>query len=436
MAELFDYRMEAVHHLERIARRWGSTPAPQGDRKISSLLRELDGLPPVPDGVEGQAAYEGIYPWVGKLSASPETVPGLFPAGFVVPEHQLRAPNYPSVSSPLLGKLTFTGGFMEPHGHSWKRVTEAIYSDGRIVELAASDRNLGIDYHVDGLQIRAWLPGVVTAVGREGGYGRRCRIRCDQAYAFQGKDYPIWMAFAHAQSFRAKTGDRVAAGQVIGVQGGSGANGDNDYPSHVDLRVWIEVGSRVIDLSPNLLINRAEFKKTRAEVFTTALEFSLKWEGGLADHVNDYGGRTNYGITQAVYDRFRTEQNLKPQDVATITLEVAKQIYRQKYWRWESRSDQMCDALETADFDTCVNFGVAGATMFLQEIFGLRMDGIFGPQTLAAVLANNNKRSALRLVEARIAYRHQRVQEDSTQRVFLQGWLNRDNDLRKLIERM
>ena len=39
--------------------------------------------------------------------------------------------------------------------------------------------------------------------------------------------------------------------------------------------------------------------------FDASLPFVLRWEGGFVDHPSDPGGRTNKGVTQAVYDEWR-----------------------------------------------------------------------------------------------------------------------------------
>jgi murein DD-endopeptidase MepM/ murein hydrolase activator NlpD len=178
------------------------------------------------------------------------TIRPLF-SNFKVPEHQLRSPNYPSVHSPVLGKIVFTGGFMEPHGHAWKSPTKAIMSDGKLQNLPASDRNLGIDYVylTNDKQIRCWYPGRVTKVSWEGGYGNRCRIAYDIKFKLNGVEYPVFGAYAHAKSFNVTQGQRVNQGDIIGIEGGTGGR----YPSHVDYRQWIMVNGQVIDISPNIL---------------------------------------------------------------------------------------------------------------------------------------------------------------------------------------
>jgi lysozyme family protein len=89
--------------------------------------------------------------------------------------------------------------------------------------------------------------------------------------------------------------------------------------------------------------------------------------------------------------------------------------------------------LAIVNFDTNVLFGVRGAIWFLQEALGVGVDGIFGSQTESELRGNNNKKTALNIIYGTIAYHHRRVRQNSSQQVFLQGWLNRANDLREFI---
>lgn len=179
-------------------------------------------------------------------------------------------------------------------------------------------------------------------------------------------------------------------------------------------------------------------KESMPDMLPTALKFTLKWEGGLSDHPADPGGRTNMGITHSVYDAYRKEKGLPIRDVSLIEMWEVQDIYREKYWK-ASKADTMVNSLAIVHFDTAVNFGVNGAVMFLQEAFGFSggaVDGKFGSDTTKALQANNNKATALKIVDGRIAYRHERVRKNPGQKVFLEGWLNRDNDLKKFIVNM
>ena len=177
----------------------------------------------------------------------------LFEENFKIPEEQLSRSNYVSTTSSVLKNITVTGGFMEPRGHSWKPISYAIFSSNSasIKTLSPSQRNYGIDYVVttSGDPIHNWYPGKVTKVGAEGSYGNRCHFDFYIFFEHSGKLYPIKGAYAHAKSFSVRKGDYVRQGQYIGVMGGTGG----DYPPHVDFRLWINDGSKIVDLSPNVV---------------------------------------------------------------------------------------------------------------------------------------------------------------------------------------
>jgi lysozyme family protein len=166
-----------------------------------------------------------------------------------------------------------------------------------------------------------------------------------------------------------------------------------------------------------------------------ALKFTLQWEGGYVDHPNDPGGATNKGVTTATYNEYLWAKGRAKQHVRNITDAEVQEIYRDLYWK-PSQSAAMTRPLAIVHFDTAVNFGVGGAVIFLQEVLGVGADGVFGAKTKAALDKANNYSTAKRYCQARIDYRYQRVDENPTQKAFLQGWLNRDNDLMRFIATM
>ncbi|NEQ51616.1 MAG: M23 family metallopeptidase [Leptolyngbya sp. SIO3F4] len=191
----------------------------------------------------------------------------LFKEGFKVPEEQLSRSNYVSTTSSVLKNITVTGGFMEPKGHSWKPTSYAIFSSNSasIKTLNRSQRNYGIDYVVttSGVPIHNWYPGRVTKVGLEGGYGYRCHFDFFIFYELSGKRYPIKGAYAHANSFSVQKGDYVKQGQYIGEMRGTGNGGRTTFPVHVDFRLWINYGSRIVDLSPNVVEKQLRQQENR-----------------------------------------------------------------------------------------------------------------------------------------------------------------------------
>jgi hypothetical protein len=172
-----------------------------------------------------------------------------------------------------------------------------------------------------------------------------------------------------------------------------------------------------------------------ADKFEFCHAFTSRWEGGFVDHPADPGGRTNWGVTQATYNEYRRQKGKAPRDVKLLNQVEAKAVYRKLFWE-PSRAERCVLPLALAYYDTCVNFGVNGGVRFLQEALGVTVDGRWGPQSEAAFLAKNNRDTAIKICEARIRFRHQRVQSAPSQRVFLQGWLNRDNDLLAHVRRL
>jgi len=164
------------------------------------------------------------------------------------------------------------------------------------------------------------------------------------------------------------------------------------------------------------------------ELFKKALDFTLKWEGGFVNHPNDYGGATNKGITQEKYDIYRHDKNLEQQSVGKLNDEEMKEIYLKYYWE-KAKCDRMKEPLSLVHFDTAVNFGVEGATEFLQEALNVKVDRDWGTQTEKAFTTQNHYDLAETICYGRLSYRDLRVMEDSTQGVFHKGWINRDIDL-------
>jgi lysozyme family protein len=160
--------------------------------------------------------------------------------------------------------------------------------------------------------------------------------------------------------------------------------------------------------------------------FDDALRFVLRWEGGLSD--DDRGGRTMKGVTQRVYDAWRSSQNRAPQDVAAIADDELAAIYRDNYWS-KARCDQLQAKLDLVQFDTGVNMGTNRAIKILQQAVGSISDGVFGPGTLAACQA---------CIPADAVTKYCMIREDlyktfaqrPGQSKFLRGWMNRLNDLR------
>jgi len=121
--------------------------------------------------------------------------------------------------------------------------------------------------------------------------------------------------------------------------------------------------------------------------FDFAFEKVVGHEGVFTDSRHDRGnwttGRigsgelkgTKYGISAMAYPDL---------DIRNITLELAKNIYRDDYWN-RVRGYSLPDGIDLFIFDAAVNQGVRDAIKFLQHGAGVTVDGIIGPQTMAGV---------------------------------------------------
>lgn len=127
--------------------------------------------------------------------------------------------------------------------------------------------------------------------------------------------------------------------------------------------------------------------------FSTVMEHVLAFEGGYSDHPEDPGGATKYGITQATLAAWRGHSVTKA-EVKTLKVEEAHEIYRMQYWE-KIRGDELPGGVDLCVMDCCVNQGQGSAVRLLQTTVGTVVDGIFGPKTLAAVMAMNRRRLIL-----------------------------------------
>lgn len=143
--------------------------------------------------------------------------------------------------------------------------------------------------------------------------------------------------------------------------------------------------------------------------FHKALYFVLKWEGGYVNNPSDFGGETNKGITQATYNKLRIRLGINTQSVKKITDKEVESIYNNMYWL-ASGCDKLPEKLAMVHFNAAVNMGVKRANSFLQQ-------------------CNNSTDKYLTLQEAK----YREFAKVKGQEVFLKGWLNRLNDLRKTI---
>ena len=153
--------------------------------------------------------------------------------------------------------------------------------------------------------------------------------------------------------------------------------------------------------------------------FDRAFDILLKHEGGFSDHPSDPGGKTRFGVTEAV----AREAGYRG-DMRDLPIDLAKRIYKDRYWD-AVRADELPEAVRYAVFDAAVNSGPRQAIRWLQRAVGAKDDGIIGPKTLAAVRAADPERVLRRILAQRLRF----MTELPNWPAFGRGWARRIADL-------
>ena len=162
-----------------------------------------------------------------------------------------------------------------------------------------------------------------------------------------------------------------------------------------------------------------------ASNFAPSLAAMLVHEGGFVCNPNDPGGATNQGVTQAVYDDWRSSKGLPQRSVRVIGAAEVETIYRDLYWN-RIRGDDLPSGVDYAVFDFAFNSGVGRAARFLQQAVGAVPDGQIGPATLALV----EIKQADQLIDALCDMRLNFLQALKTFQYFGRGWTRRVAEVR------
>lgn len=149
--------------------------------------------------------------------------------------------------------------------------------------------------------------------------------------------------------------------------------------------------------------------------FDDAFRRLLEHEGGYSDHAADRGGKTRFGITEAVARRHGYTGLMHE-----LPLDVARRIYRVDYWD-AIRAEALPAEIQFDVFDAAVNSGVRQAAIWLQRAIGdVAVDGVIGPQTIAGAW-----RVGPALVARFAGHRLEFLASLSTWPAFGRGWARR-----------
>lgn len=162
--------------------------------------------------------------------------------------------------------------------------------------------------------------------------------------------------------------------------------------------------------------------------FEIALDLTLKDEGGFVNKAADRGGATNMGITLASLSAWR-KTPCSVEDIQNLTKDEAAKIYRAEFWT-RMRMDQFkSQSIANAVFNIAVNCGPGRCAKFAQAAAGVKVDGIMGSGTIAAINAVDADVFLSKFVAGVRGYYNEIVAAHPEQQVFLKGWIARADRL-------
>lgn len=151
----------------------------------------------------------------------------------------------------------------------------------------------------------------------------------------------------------------------------------------------------------------------------------LSHEGGYVDRPNDRGGPTNFGITIDTLSSWRS-QKCTATDVKNLSVQEASDIYKAKYIVAPGFGYIADIKLRTALADFGVLFGPVTATLSLQQILGVKVDGDLGSKSLAAANGRTDIQHVINQLSGDRIVRHAKFVGRHPEEVeFLLGWVNR-----------
>jgi len=160
--------------------------------------------------------------------------------------------------------------------------------------------------------------------------------------------------------------------------------------------------------------------KKQLKTFNEIIDVDLQHEHGYLNDPTDIDRETKYGITKRFYPKV---------DIKNLTIENAKQIYKDDYWD-RNRVESLPQNLWHIYFDMCVNMGKRTAVKVLQRAAvnrgkDIEVDGGLGPATIGAL-----KGVELDRVRAyRVKFYVDLITSKPEQEKFFLGWFRRATEV-------
>ncbi|BBU27058.1 hypothetical protein BTHE68_07920 [Burkholderia sp. THE68] len=195
-------------------------------------------------------------------------------------------------------------------------------------------------------------------------------------------------------------------------------------------------GSDVFHINPVGLVGNFAVNCDCATKFKSISPIILRHEGGYVNNPNDRGGPTKYGITLATWQAYAQEDvGIDPtlENLKNLTMDQAETIYLKRYWEPKGfcRFNDMRVALMVYDWIITSGGAAKQVQDLLNNTYDARVDadGAMGNQTVQAINGIVDQEALLNeIADLRKQYYTALTLRNSSQLVFLRGWLNRVDD--------
>lgn len=191
-----------------------------------------------------------------------------------------------------------------------------------------------------------------------------------------------------------------------------------------------------------------------ADNFSIAHTFTALWEGGESDHPADRGGLTKFGVSLKFLQDLAAESQanrdtldhmgiilpVNRTTVGRLTATQAAGLFRWRFWD-KLKLDLIPLRPAVVLYDAAVNSGPSQSVKLAQRGYNhcvtygqpLVVDGTMGPATRAAMKIADTDKCLTAMLDEREKFFQTIVDNKPSQQVFLKGWINRVDDLRRYV---
>lgn len=152
----------------------------------------------------------------------------------------------------------------------------------------------------------------------------------------------------------------------------------------------------------------------------------LEHEGGFVNDPIDLGGATMKGVTLNTFRHFYGEKKTV-EDLKNITDEQWGTIFKKGYWDKVKADNIQSQSIANFLVDFAYNSGPIKAAKRLQDILGLKVDGIIGNISLTAINSHSPLPLFGKMKQDRIKFINEICEKRPANEKYRKGWMKRIN---------